>query len=202
MNTNTGTNQHIEQEHPDYSEKARMWRRYRDIYAGGEHFRRHAEEYLVRRLKEPLEVYQERLGRVFYENYVGSIVDWYTATLMREEPVIDLTEGSPQSRDFFAQFIQNCDQRGTTLSQFFRQQLTESLVCGKSYVVVDFPRTGGEARTRAEEDALGLSRAYLASYNAEEVINWSYDDRGEMEWIVIRTTWLKQDGVKSLGWKR
>jgi len=44
MNTDKGMNQHIEQEHPDYSEKARMWRRYRDIYAGGEHFRRHAED--------------------------------------------------------------------------------------------------------------------------------------------------------------
>ena len=156
----------------------------------------------MRRQKEPLEVYQERLGRVFYENYVGSIVDWYAATLMREEPVIGLTEGSTQSRDFFTQFIQNCDQRGTTLSQFFRQQLTESLVCGKSYVTVDFPRTGGEARTRAEEDALGRSRAYLVSYSAEEVINWSYDERGEMEWVVIRTSCLKQDGVKSLDWKR
>ena len=197
-------NQHIEQEHPDYTSRARMWRRYRDIYAGGEQFRLNAAEYLIRRLKEPAEVYQERLGRVFYENYVGSIVDWYAATLMREEPVIDLTDGSPQSRDFFAQFVQNCDQRGTTLTQFFRQQLTETLVCGKSFVVVDFPRAGdSEApRSRAEEDELGRSRAYLTGYSADEVINWSYDDRGEMEWIVFRTSWLKQDGPKSHGWKR
>jgi hypothetical protein len=200
----TGTNQHIEQEHPDYTERARMWRRYRHIYAGGEQFRRHAAEYLVRRLKEPLDVYHERLGRVFYENYVGSIVDWYAATLMREEPVIDLTEGSAPSRDFFGEFVQNCDLRGTTLPQFFRQQLTEALVCGKSYVVVDFPRAlrDAQARSRAEEDALGTSRAYLVAYTADEVINWSYDDRGEMEWIVIRTSLLKQDGVKSLGWKK
>jgi len=197
-------NRHIEQEHPDYSARARMWRRYRDLYAGGEQFRLHAAEYLVRRQKEPREVYEERLLRVFYENYVGSIVDWYAATLMREEPVIDLTDGSAPSREFFGQFVQNCDQRGTTLTQFFRQQLTETLVCGKSYVVVDFPRVRGEApaRSRAEEDALGQSRAYLVSYTAEEVINWSYDDRGEMEWIVIRMSWLKQDGVKSLGWKK
>ena len=32
-------NHHIEQEHPDYSAKARMWRRYRHLYAGGEQFR-------------------------------------------------------------------------------------------------------------------------------------------------------------------
>ena len=197
-------NQHIEQEHPDYTERARMWRRYRHIYAGGEEFRLNAAEYLVRRLREPLDVYHERLARVFYENYVGSIVDWYAATLMREEPVIDLTEGSAPSREFFGQFVQNCDHRGTTLTQFFRQQLTEALVCGKSYVVVDFPRGGDEAqaRSRAEEDALGRSRAYLTGYNADEVINWSYDDCGEMEWIVIRTSWLKQDAVNSCGWKK
>ena len=33
------TNTHIEQEHPDYTNKSRMWRRYRDLYAGGEQFR-------------------------------------------------------------------------------------------------------------------------------------------------------------------
>ena len=26
--------------------------------------------------------------RVFYENYIGSIVDWYAATLFRREPVL------------------------------------------------------------------------------------------------------------------
>ena len=31
---------------------------------------------------------RERLTRVFYENYVGSIVDWYAATLFRREPVL------------------------------------------------------------------------------------------------------------------
>src|SRR3954463_15181020 len=195
-------NQPIEQEHPDYTERARMWRRDRDLYVGGEQFRQHASEYLVRRLREPLDVYQERLARVFYENYIGSIVDWYSATLMREEPIIDLSEGNAKSREFFGEFVENCDRRGTTLTQFFRQQLTEALVCGKSYVVVDFPRTEGAARSRAEEDALGQSRAYLLGYNADEVINWSYDDSGEMEWIVIRTSWLKQDDVMSHGWKK
>jgi len=204
MSETVQTNQHITQEHPDYVSRARMWRRYRDIYAGGEEFRKNAAEYLVRRHKEPAEVYQERLGRVFYENYVGSIVDWYAATLMREEPVVEFTGGSGPSREFFGQFVQNCDQRGTTLTQFFRQQLIEALVCGKAYVVVDFPRASGDvpARSRAEEDALGRSRAYLMPCSAEEVINWSYDDRGELEWVVTRTTMLKQDGVKSLGWKK
>jgi hypothetical protein len=179
-----------------------MWRRYRDLYAGGEQFRENAHEYLVRRHKEPLEVYQERLTRVFYENYIGSIIDWYTATLVRKEPVIEFAGANDRAKDFFAAFVQNCDLRGTTLAQFFKQQLTEALVCGKSYIVVDFPRTGSAARTRAEEDASGRSRSYLVGYTADEVINWSFDERGELEWVVIRTSWLKQDSVKSFGWKR
>jgi hypothetical protein len=60
-----------------------MWRQYKDLYAGGERMRMNASEYLARRHKEPAEVYGERLSRIFYENYVGSIVDWYAATLMR-----------------------------------------------------------------------------------------------------------------------
>ena len=82
----------INREHPEYTRKRTMWRRYRDLYAGGEQFRHNASEYLVRRHKEPADVYEERLQRVFYENYVGSIIDWYAATLMRREPVL-LFEG-------------------------------------------------------------------------------------------------------------
>src|SRR5580692_8946777 len=128
-------NQHIEQEHPDYTAKAGTWRRYRDLYAGGEQFRQNAAEYLVRRQKEGLDVYSERLGRVFYENYLGSIIDWYTATLVRREPVLDFAGSDDNGREFFERFTDNCDLRGTSLTQFFKQQMTETLVCGKSYIV-------------------------------------------------------------------
>ena len=195
-------NSHIEQEHPDYTSRVRMWRRYRHLYAGGEQFRDNAAEYLVRRHKEPIEVYQERLTRVFYENYLGSIVDWYMATLVREEPVIQFDGGSERSKDFYSLLAQNADLRGTTLTQFFKEQLTEALVCGKSYVVVDFPKSAEPVRNRADEDASGRSRAYLMGYTADEVINWSYSDRGELDWIVIRTSCLKQDSVRSFGWKK
>jgi hypothetical protein len=196
------TNQHIEQEHPDYAAKSRMWRRYRDLYAGGEQFRENAGEYLVRRHKEGMEVYQERLARVFYENYLGSIIDWYTATLVRREPVLEFCGNDDAAKGFFAGFVQNCDLRGTTLTQFFKQQMTEALVCGKSYIVVDFPRSSEPALTRADEDASGRSRAFLVAYTADELINWSHDQNGDLEWVVIRTSWLKQDSVKAFGWKK
>ena len=60
---------YINREHPDYAAQKATWRKYKDLYAGGERMRQNASEYLVRRGREPGDVYAERLSRVFYENY-------------------------------------------------------------------------------------------------------------------------------------
>src|SRR5689334_18973139 len=185
----------INREHPEYTARVGEWRKYRDLYAGGERMRENAAEYLVKRHKEPLEIYEERLSRVFYENYIGSIIDWYAATLMRREPVL-LFEGNDEAaKTFFNVFAEDCDLKGTTLTEFMRQRFIETLVCGSGYMVLDFPRIAGPATNRAEEDAIGRSRAYLVDYTPEEVINWSYDPHGGLEWAVIRTSCLRPGRV-------
>ena len=123
---------------------------------------------------------RERLSRVFYQNYIGSIVDWYAATLMRRAPVVTFDGMGASAKRFYAALSGDCDFKGTTLTEFFRQGLVETLVCGSSYIVVDFPRANGPAATRAEEDASGRSRAYLVNYGPDEVINWSYDETGRL----------------------
>lgn len=190
----------ITHEHPEYAAKRAMWRQYRDLYAGGAQFIGKADQYLVRRQKEPGDVYVERLSRSFYENYVGSIVDWYTATLFRREPGLNFEGNSEPSKKFFGVFAEDCDRKGTNLTEFFRRQFVEALVCGKSYVLVDFPRLNGPVGNRAEEDERGASRAYLVSYAADELINWSYDDYGQYQWVVLRTQSLRKDKLEDAGW--
>ncbi len=190
----------LNREHPDYIARKAMWHQYQDLYAGGERLRLNAARYLLRRQREPGAVYQERLDRVFYENYIGSIVDWYAATLMRREPAL-LFEGSDESaKAFYARLAGDCDLQGTSLSEFFRRRFVETMVCGRSYWAVDFPRTGVTSRTRAEEDASGRSRAYLVSYSPEEVINWNYDQSGALDWVVLRTSCLQQSQPADAQW--
>jgi hypothetical protein len=177
----------IEREHPEYRMKKSMWRRYRHLYSGGEEFQANAAEYLVRRYREPAQVYAERLSRCYYENYIGSIIDWYAATLFRREPVVHIEGCNERGRRFFNQLTEDCDLKGTSLSDFFRKQLVDTLVGGASYIVVDFPRTPGPLSSRAEEEALGASRAFLVNYTAEDLINWSVDPDGAWEWVVFRT---------------
>jgi hypothetical protein len=194
--------QTINREHPEYIARKAMWKQYRDLYSGGERLRQNASEYLVRRQKEPGEVYQERLNRVFYENYIGSIIDWYAATLMRREPVMLFEGGDAATKTFYNLLADDCDLRGTNLSEFFRRRFVDALVYGGSYTVIDFPRVNGEVLTRAEEDALGQSRAYLVDYTADEVINWNYDQTGGLEWVVIRTSVLQQSKVTDAKWEK
>jgi hypothetical protein len=176
----------IDREHPEFKRQQYVWQMYRDLYAGGNQFRSRAEHYLLRRQKEPLDVYAERLFRVFYENYIGSIIDWYGSTLFRRAASLQFDAGEPGAQAFLAKFSDDCDWRGTNLSEFFRQCLTDALIAGKSHILLDFPKAQRQPANRAEEDATGVSRAYLVRYQAEELINWSIDERGEYEWVVLR----------------
>ncbi len=171
------------------------------MYAGGERLRANAATYLVRRQKEPADVYYERLNRVFYENYVGSVIDWYAATLFRREPILSFTGENEGAKAFLCEFTEDCDLKQTSLSDFFRKQLVDAMVSGASYILVDFPRSKAPAANRAEEDRQGRSRAYLVGYGPEELINWSFDERGSYESVVLRTVTLRQDPV-SCEWVR
>jgi hypothetical protein len=192
----------IEAEHPEYAERKRLFRQYRDLYVGGEQFRSNAAEYLIRRQKEPLEVYGERLNRVFYENYIGSIIDWYIATLFRREPLIIADSHDPAAKRFIADFTEDCDLRGTSLTDFYRNTILDMLVCGASYILVDFPKSDHKPTNRAEEDALGTARAYINQCPPETLINWSLDPRGEFDWVVLRTTHLRKPDYRTPQWTK
>lgn len=187
----------IDREHVEFARQKRTLQMYRDLYAGGFEFKERAAHYLLRRQKEPLDVYAERLSRVFYENYVGSIIDWYGSTLFRREPSLQFEQSSESDQQFLAQFTKDCDRRGTGISDFFRYTFLDSLVAGKSHILVDFPRSSKPVMNRAEEDAAGISRAYLVRYAAEDLINWCMDERGEYEWVVFRQKTRQQPSVES-----
>ena len=186
----------IDREHPEFKRLQPTLRAFRDLYAGGFQFRHRASEYLLRRQKEGLDVYAERLQRAFYQNYIGSIIDWYAATLFRREPGVQFEGGPEKSQRFLSEFV-DCDRKYTKLTDFFRASLIDCLVAGRTHVLVDFPQAQRVPATRAEEDALGRSRAYLVRYQAEDLANWSYDERGEYEWVVLRQKLTRQPRVDS-----
>ena len=55
-----------------------------------------------------------------------------------------------------------------------------------------FRRRPLSPETSAEEDALGLSRAYLVAFPAEALINWSRDAHGNFEWVILRSAYYRK----------
>jgi hypothetical protein len=78
--------------------------------------------------------------------------------------------------------------------------VTTALIFGKSYISVEFPRLAGQAANRAEEEAAGGARAYLVEYSPQEVINWSHDDKGSLEWVVLRSKSVRQRTPGDQNW--
>ena len=164
-----------------------MWRKYRDLYAGGEQLKTNAAEYLTPRQKEPPDVYSERLSKVFYENYVGSIIDWYAATLFRREPVLHI-EGRRCRRPEVLQRVRGrLRPEGNEPQRFLPPAADRSAgvrACHTRWWTFRSVRSRlGTGRRRM---LAGLSRAYLVDYPAESLINWSLDARGNYEWVVLR----------------
>ena len=176
----------ITREHPDYLARKANLQRYQDLYAGGEELNSRVGDYLLPKPREGSDAYNDRLQRAYYENYIGSIIDWYAATLFRREAVLSLEGDSAAGRKFFAEFASDCDRIGTSLTDFYRGRFIDTLIHGRSYVLADFPKPGARPRNRAEEELLGASRAYLTGYGVENLINWSTDARGQFDWVVLR----------------
>ena len=181
-----------------------MWKQYQDLYAGGEQLRANASEYLVRRHKEPGEVYGERLSRVFYENYIGSIIDWYAATLMRREPVLLFEGHDAAAKAFLQPAVGRLRPEGhepaasSSGSDSCRRWCAAAVTWwwtfrGQERRPAD---AGGGRRLRAFASLPGgLQRRRRSSTGTTT-------RRGGLEWAVIRTSCLQQSKVTDAKWER
>ena len=175
------------QDRSDYRDRVTSWHTARCLYYGGESMKRNAELFLSRRQKEPLEVYRERIASAYYENYIGSIIDWYVSAAFRREPVVFTHEAGDRAKRIVSRFLDNCDQRGTSLTDLFRTVVRDAMVFGEAHLIVDFPAPEGGVEGRA----LGVDsdQTYLVNCAPEQIVDWGVDELGVPEYakVAVRT---------------
>ena len=91
----------INQHHPEYSAEREVWERYADLYIGGETLPEECDEVpgsaeAKSRGTSTRNVWQ----RVFYENYAGSIFDWYRRRCSGGNRMISLEGSDELGRSF------------------------------------------------------------------------------------------------------
>ncbi|WP_051670043.1 hypothetical protein [Bryobacter aggregatus] len=174
------------QMHPHYRSWQTSLEMYKDLYSGGAQMKAKASNYLYRRHREPAEIYHERVSRAFYENYLGSIIDWYASTLFRHEPILTVEDTSRRSSKYYFEFFEDCDRNGVGITDFLRRRFTDALIFGRSFTALEFPKRETSFSSRLEEEAIGADRGYLTAIHPSDVVNWSYNTEGKLTLLTVR----------------
>lgn len=165
-------------EHPDYSELAKHWTVYRDLYEG-KHDILIAPQYLWYHQQELIsdpdgysaQIRRVRAERTRYLNIPEIIVSLWTSYFFKEEPMLDDATTELLAED---DAEDNIDGKGTSLFGFIKDGILKNyLIYGKPIVLVDaFP---GEVRSEGERRNLGL-RPYMELLNPIAVMDWSFEE--------------------------
>ncbi|MBX9601246.1 MAG: hypothetical protein K2X35_09585 [Bryobacteraceae bacterium] len=185
----------VDAKHPYWVEHAEYWEQIDLLQLGGMALKKQAARFLVARPAEAAKVYQTRLQRFTYQNILGTVIGWYESRMFRDDPQIFVknADGSQSTDKFYGRFLANADRRGTTLTSMAREWFRRCLLDGAVYVLTDLPGDAGEAANRQEQREMGRLDPYLATFPASQVINWSEDAQGNLEWIVLATSERRQE---------
>jgi hypothetical protein len=165
--------------HPEYDWHLPDWSFFLNAYEGGRNFTSNPL-YLFTHQREDAEDRAFRMRRVAYYNYARSVVDLFTSHLYRREVTRET-----ESR-LYTRFLDDSDGRGTSIASFMRTRVAPmAFVLGMAYVVVDRQQAAAEFGTLAEEIEAG-ALSYATLVLPQDVVNWSEDATGALEWIVIR----------------
>lgn len=191
----------INGKHAEWKTQHAYWERLRKLSKGGQLIEKFAQEFLHQRPMEPGDVYSDRVANFSYTNHLANILGWYGSALFKQAPSIGMRsaeteEPVPEGDDLekqLNQFVDNCDGKGTKLSDFWQKSVTPNcLLYRKSYILFDLP-VAPEARSLAEQRESGALVPHLVAYSPQDLINWQTDENENFQWAILKLRATTQD---------
>ena len=165
----------LERRHPEYAEMLPHWEFLEDCYEGG---REWFDKNIFRYIKEGDKEYKDRCERAYRFNHTREVVDLVDKYLFKME--VFRSEDAPESvKSFWKEAtlnklsIENLSRRISTLASTY----------GRVWVVVD--NTKSDDGATKEDEKNGDVRIYAYAVTPEHALDMSYDDEGELNWILI-----------------
>ena len=183
----------LDKRHPYYKGLVDTWDALDLLYRGGHAIQKEWARFLLKRPKELPEIWLSRGQRFNYENHLGVGLGWYRATLFKKDPEFHwkVKDGAQEATDaqteWYVEWLQNVDRNGTTYTNLWRHLFTTMCVFREAYCCVDLPHADDVPLTLLEQKQSGGLDPYLMAYDPRSIINWSVDDFGNYNWIVIKT---------------
>jgi hypothetical protein len=96
-----------------------------------------------------------------YYNYCQPIIDWYIDTVFTRPIQRELSDKA------YGAFQLDCDELGTPLSEEMQYAMTQAMICGEYYLVME-STLDSDVETRAQSEANG-SRMFLVGFDYENI---------------------------------
>jgi hypothetical protein len=181
--------------HPSYS--LSWFEQAKDLYLGGDRLMSKIANYLPMAVGEPVSNYQERTRNACYVNYYAELHDQYLSGLFSKELLV-LPAGGGDCDEFYKQFSQCVNPGKSNFETLMKNFTIDLLSTGRGVLSVDFPSLKDKRpETLAEEEAMGLDRAYAMNVAPEMVVDWDTDDFGAITWVKLKRSYNKRMPVVS-----
>jgi hypothetical protein len=148
------------QEHEEYAQSKAHLKRIRLLVSGGHLLKNNLGNFLIQRVGEEPEVWQNRLRKFSYSNSLGSGVT-----------------------QLASKFSNGSVKQGRSERDLFTRVATDLIVYGKVFAHVERNLPGVVANNALEQKALGI-RPLINLYDAVQVIDWSGTEN-RLDWVKI-----------------
>ena len=183
----------VERIHPEYSALKPHWDFLFATYIGG---REWFDDHIFKYLKEGYGEYADRVKRAYRFNHTREVVDLVTKYLFKANIVRNKDNASDAVKAFW-KHPSRAESPGD-IDRFARTLATQSSIYGRCYVVVDSTFGGGTISLADARRDGGRVYAYIVP--PQRVKDLSFDDLGQLRWILIEEDWRDdEDPFESSG---
>lgn len=162
----------INRRHPEYSEYVAHWEFLEETY---EDDREYYKKNIFRYIKEGNQEFKQRVERATRFNHSKEVVDIVGKYIFKNPIFRNETDAPVQIQEFW----KRANKSGNSpISKFIRQIEKQSSIFGRIWIVVD--------NTRAISSD---PREYAYIVKPQNVLDFSYDENGELNWILISETY-------------
>ena len=164
--------------HADYDARAGEWSRARDVLAGEDTVKAGAEKYLARLDSQSDEEFAAYRKRASFFNATARTAEAYLGLIFRRPPFVKLPSESTGVGRALAEFQNDADMLGTSLSGYAKVVVGDVVGLGRAGSLVDW-------------EAEAERRAYAVFYPAERIMNWRMGrvrGRNVLTLLVLRET--------------
>ena len=184
----------INRRHPEYAAQRPHWEFLESTYKGG---RSWFEQNIFQYHKEGNTEFKNRVKRAYRFNHTREVCDLVNKYLFRPE----INRKHDEAPEAVKLFWESATFQGLDIKDFMWTASLRSSQVGRPWIIVDNANTDISENTSENEVREGSIYAYLVS--PQQVLDMSFDDSGELNWILIEEHYredenplLADEGIK------